>query len=170
MLQTNGTAPSAKANGVKHPNLQRISSLEPDGPDANTDMCSRATRRYAAQLKTDPQLAGAALDYEAKDHLRKCFERGDTTNQLVESVCRAYASRKVLGSAVGDAAEFSYITYAQLWERIQTLASGAPPPAGRHSPPRLRPVTAPSRSRQLYACASVSRVSAPCSCMWSSCM
>ncbi len=89
MLQTNGTAPSAKANGVKHPNLQRISSLEPDGPDANTDMCSRATRRYAAQLKTDPQLAGAALDYEAKDHLRRCFERGDTTNQLV----RASAAR-----------------------------------------------------------------------------
>jgi len=97
-------------------------------------MCSRATRRYAAQLKTDPQLAGAALDYEAKDHLRRCFERGDTTNQLVESVCRAYASRKVLGSAVGDAAEFSYITYAQLWERIQTLASGAPPPPAATGP------------------------------------
>ncbi len=146
MLHTNGMAPLAQANGVKHPDLQRISSLEPDGPDANTDMCNSATRRYAAQLKTDPQLAGAALDCEAKDHLRKCYERGDTINQLVESVCRVYASRKALGSAVGDAAKFSYITYAQIWERIQTLASGAPRRPARRSPPGLRPVTAPGRS------------------------
>lgn len=81
--------------------------------------------RCRALLKKDAQLAAAAPDDGARAQLRECYDRGGSVNELVEMVCRVYGPRNVFGSSVGGAAEFSFITYTQLWERVKTLASGA---------------------------------------------
>lgn len=80
--------------------------------------------RCRALLKKDAQLAAAAPDDGARAQLRECYDRGGSVNELVEMVCRVYGPRNVFGSSVGGAADFSFITYAQLWERVRSLASG----------------------------------------------
>lgn len=112
------------SNGSASSTLERVTSLEADSPDANSDMCNRAVQRHKAQLKTDSQLAAAAPDEGAKRQLTECYESGSGCNELLATVCRVYGERDVFGYSVGGAAEFSYITYAQLWERIETLATG----------------------------------------------
>ena len=77
-----------------------------------------------AQLKKDPQLAAAAPDDSARVALSECYDRGGSCNELLETLCRVYSARNVFGSSVGGAADFKFITYAQLWERIKTLAAG----------------------------------------------
>ena len=123
----NGMIRPQDSNGSTSSTLERMSSLEADSPDANSDMCNRAVQRHMAQLKTDAQLAAAAPDDEAKRQLTECYESGGSCNELLATVCRVYGERNVFGYSVGGAAEFSYITYAQLWERIETLATGVYP-------------------------------------------
>ena len=77
-----------------------------------------------AQLKKDAQLAAAAPDETARAALVECYDRGGSVNELLETVCRVYGARNVFGSSVDGAANFTYITYAQLWDRVKTLAAG----------------------------------------------
>ena len=83
-------------------------------------------RPCRALLKTDAQLAAAAPDDAARAQLVECYDRDGSVNELVETVCRVYGARNVFGSSVDGAADFSYITYAQLWERVRALAAGMP--------------------------------------------
>ena len=97
-------------------------------------LCKRlneALPRCRALLKKDAQLAAAAPDDGARAQLRECYDRGGSVNELVKMVCRVYGPRNVFGSSVGGAAEFSFITYAQLWERVKSLASGTALSAAR---------------------------------------
>ena len=87
--------------------------------------------RCRALLKKDAQLAASAPDDGARAQLVQCYDRGGSVNELVEMVCRVYGPRNVFGSSVGGAADFSFITYTQLWDRVKALATGAALSAAR---------------------------------------
>ena len=93
----NGMVRPQDSNGSASSTLERMSSLEADSPDANSEMCNRAVQRHKAQLKTDAQLAAAAPDDEAKRQLTECYESGGSCNELLATVCRVYGERNVFG-------------------------------------------------------------------------
>ena len=82
-------------------------------------------RRYHSQLDADQELAAAAQDSTGARQMAECFERGGTCNELLATACRAYSKRRAFGYSVGGAAEFGYLTYEELWVRVERLAAGA---------------------------------------------
>ena len=104
--------------------LERTASTETSAPASNTEMRSLAVARHLAQQAKDAQLAAAAPDEAALAQLAELFGQGACCNEMLAAVCRLYGARDAFGHSMGGAAGYSYTTYKQLWERVQTLAAG----------------------------------------------
>lgn len=112
-------------NGTSEPTPAHESRPEQDSRQANAEMRALAMRRYHSQLDADQELAAAAQDSTGARQMAECFERGGTCSELLATACRAYSKRRAFGYSVGGAAEFSYLTYKELWGRVERLAAGA---------------------------------------------
>ena len=83
-----------------------------------------ALQRHQQQLRSDPELAAAALDDRAVAELNDTFERGGSCNEMLQTICRVYASRRLFGYSADGSANFDYVTYEGFYQRMLRLAAG----------------------------------------------
>ena len=129
----NGTAtkPHVHTNGVTANGLaaERASTHSRTASGHNTleDLAAMqevALQRHQQQLRSDPELAAAGLDERAEAELDETFERGGSCNEMLQTICRVYATRRAFGYSADGSANFSYVTYEEIYQRVLRLAAG----------------------------------------------
>jgi hypothetical protein len=126
LLEAEGAA-RQKAGADGAPLMSQPAGTRAMGAEPNAAMRALAVRRHLAQLGADGELAASAPDEAAVRRLNAAVERGASCNELLALVCGLYAERRAFAYSVGGAADFRFVTYAQLYQRVKTLAAGAPP-------------------------------------------
>ena len=132
----NGTAtePHAHANGdmangrATASATASVSNRAATGHNTLEDLAAMqevALQRHQQQLHSDPELAAAGLDDRAEAELEDTYERGGSCNEMLQTICRAYAKRRAFGYSADGSANFSYVTYGQFYQRVLRLAAGA---------------------------------------------
>ena len=129
----NGTAtqPHEHTNGVtangRAPERASTHSRAASGHNTLEELAAMqevALQRHQRQLRSDPELAAAALDASAEAELDETFERGGSCNEMLQTICRVYAKRRAFGYSPDGSANFNYITYEEFNQRVLRLAAG----------------------------------------------
>ena len=119
---TNGVTANGRANGRKSAHSRAAS-----GHNTLEDLAAMqkvALQRHRQQLRSDPELAAAGLDEHAQAELNATFERGGSCNEMLQTICRVYAKRRAFGYSADGSANFKYVTYEELNQRVLRLAAG----------------------------------------------
>ena len=119
---TNGVTANGRANGRASAHSRAAS-----GHNTLEDLAAMqevALQRHQQQLRSDPELAAAALDDRAQAELDATFERGGSCNEMLQTICRVYAKRRAFGYSADGSANFNYVTYEELNQRVLRLAAG----------------------------------------------
>lgn len=120
---TNGVTANGRANGRASTHSRAAS-----GHNTLEDLAAMqevALQRHQQQLRSDPELAAAGLDDRAQAELDATFERGGSCNEMLQTICRVYAKRRAFGYSADGSANFNYVTYEELNQRVLRLAAGA---------------------------------------------
>ena len=118
----NGVAANGQANGRGSAHSRAAS-----GHNTLEDLAAMqavALQRHQQQLRSDPELAAAGLDARAQAELDATFERGGSCNEMLQTICRVYGTRRAFGYSADGSASFNYVTYGELNQRVLRLAAG----------------------------------------------